>query len=408
MLRRPLSRRTLLHGAGAVALTLPWLEAMEARAATGAPPKRFLFFYNPDGTAMDEYTPTGTETNFAYKRILAPLTPLKSKVLVVSNLNITAGAAGGHRAPMGALLTGRKPISPTNGSGPSLDQYLGVELSKQTPVRFPSLQLGVEVDLAEDLRSYLSYSAPGVPVAAENSSSAAFSRIFAGLTGTSPGPGPDPLLAQRKSILGRLKSQLTSLRPKVSAADWVKLDEHFTALDQIEQSLNVPPPTGCTPPSLSTAADYAQNATNQMNILVRAMSCGLTRVGVLQYSKSVSLINFAFANIPGVSHHGLTHTAGAAAHESHIRIMTWYGTQFFTLINTLNSIPEGAGTMLDNTIVLWSTIFSDPNNHVPNNIPFVLAGGGSSFKLGRWLTLPSAVPHNRALLSVVQAMGVFV
>ncbi len=403
MIRRPLSRRTLLRGAGGVALALPWLEAMEARGAT-APPKRFIFFYNPDGTAMDEYTPTGSETSFTFKRILAPLTPLKSKLLLISNLDITAGAAGGHRAPMGALLTGRKPISNTNGSGPSLDQYLGAELAKRSPVKFPSLQLGVQVDLSEDLRSYLSYSAPGVPVAAENSPTAAFSRIFAGVTGAPT--MADPAVARRRSILGRLKVQLTSLQPKVSSADWVKLDEHFTALDEIEKSLAISVPTGCTPPSATPGTAFDQNARAQMNILVRALSCGLSNVGVLQYSKSVSLINFGFAMIPGVSHHGLTHTGGTAAHESHIRIMEWYGNQFATLLNLMASIPEGGGTMLDNSVVLWSTIFSDPNSHNPRNIPFVLAGGGGAFRTGRWLQLPSPQPHNRALLSIIQAMGV--
>src|SRR5205823_2131696 len=141
---RRLGRRTVLRGAGTVAIALPWLEAMDRRAeaapATG-PARRFVGVFQPGGTIRPRYTPTGTETSFVLGPILKPLEPMQSRILVIDGLDMKSAVGTQHQSGIIALLTGTTQQGGGYGAGPSIDQVMAPRISAGK--RKASIQMAV-------------------------------------------------------------------------------------------------------------------------------------------------------------------------------------------------------------------------------------------------------------------------
>ncbi len=416
------SRRCFLQSAGLGAAAAP-LVPREVWGQTGAAPKRFIAFFSSNGTLIpgDTYASTGTGTNYQLGYMLDPLQPFKDRVLVLRGIDQAVGAAdpgSAHGRGIGAFLTGRR----LNGSwadGISLDQHIANRVG--TTSKFRSLELGVAVNLRANARGSasfedrMSYSGPGSPVAPEDDPLAVFKRVFSSLPGLGGNPGMvDVTFKRRKGVLDFVNRELSALSPRLGAEQRQKLDSHLSSLRQIEQQLQAPPPpeAGCVlPPQPNSLAPYATNSFPvvgklQMDMLVAAMACDLTRVGSIMFSSSISDQTFPFAGIQNGSrgHHLLSHDP-SNAYADLAKIKRWHAEQFLYLLQKMDAVKEGNGSMLDNSVVLWGSEIG-LGDHSMKDMRFVLAGrAGGALQTGRRLVITGR-HHNDLLISVLQAMGI--
>jgi hypothetical protein len=209
------------------------------------------------------------------------------------------------------------------------------------------------------------------------------------------------------------------LKGIVGSEDRIKLEAHLTAMRDVEQRLVTPTASGdCAAPSMS-AYDLTQDdqyeATGrlQMDLAAAALACDQTRVLSLQWSYSESEHLFQFLTINGAqidgNHHGISHDfAGSGVnYDAYNRIQTWYQEQLAYFLGKLASYPEGDGTLLDHTIVLWATEIGESTEHALTTMPYVLAGGASGrIRTGRLIDYGTAQKDNNQLLvSIAHAMG---
>ena len=414
-----------MRGAFGAAVALPWLESLAARHARAAGtgfPTRFVVMFSPDGTIPGAWTPTGTETSFVLSPILAPLAAHQDALVVIQGVDQRGGGGDGHQNGIGGMLTGQVLNSgPFAGAGsapagwpngPSVDQRIAEVIGTTTKLR--SLELGVQVGAADNWGRMI-YRAANQPLPPEDDPAQVYNNVFADLHG-------DPaalaaLRARRKSILDTVGGQYTRISARLGAADRARLDQHLTAVREIETRLTtpfVPPNASCTDPAAPPAAttandDFPAIGALQMDLLVMALACDLTRVASLQWSRSVSQVRFTWLT-PAIpeGHHDLSHRpdSDASAVDKLTRINRWYATQLATLMTKMKAVPEGDGTLLDHTLILWCNELAIGNIHSRTDAPYVLGGGaGGALTTGRFLTYAGDVPHNNLLVSLLNAMG---
>ncbi|MBK7862707.1 MAG: DUF1552 domain-containing protein [Archangiaceae bacterium] len=431
MSTRPLSRRTLLRGAGGIGIALPFLTAMEARAQA-APPRRFISFYTAHGFHRDTMNLTGTETQFKLSPALTSLTPWQSKLLVLDNVDLEVGYHAAVRAPhfaIAMLLSGLEiqsgtlftagtdqgPVSAGWGGGITIDQKMAQTIGRSYPLA--SLELGVQVGPA-NVWSRLSYTGPAQPVAPEERPLSAFTRVFGNFT--PPGTTPPPLDAktlQRRSIIDRVKGDFATLNARLGPEDRRRVDAHLTAIREIERRLSVvaPPPasSACSkpaaPPSFNVndVSRFEEVGRLQMDIMAMAITCNLTAVGQLMWSWCQNQLVFSQLGLTQ-GHHLLSHSAlsNTQGQADLAKIDRFYADQLAYLLGKL-SLPEGNGTVLDSCTVLWLSELAKGNAHDNRDMSFLLAGScGGYFKTGRLVRFPTAAWSNDLLVSLLNAMRV--
>jgi hypothetical protein len=441
-------RRQLLRALAAGGLApVTWLGGGGRAGAQAQAPRRLVFFYTPNGTIGPEWRPRGSETGFTVGRILTPLAPHRARLLVLGGVNMVLAEAGfgsHHTRGIGGLLTGRPILMgnfrsagpPTAGwaSGISIDQHIARAVGAAT--RFRSLELGVQVVDAE-VRGRLSYLGPSQPLPPIESPYDTFDRLFTGAGAPPPsggGAAPPPVTGAaaerlrlgRKSVLDFLQQELGAVRGWVGGDDRGRIDAHLESIRDIERRLGAgpgqgpvtPPAAGCTPPAaparmdVSAAASMPAVGRLQMDLLAAALACDQTRVATLMWTHAESTQSFPFIGVTG-QHHTMSHAGDqdAAAQESLTRINVWYAEQLRYLLDALAARPEGAGSLLDSTVVVWMNEVGKGNNHAHRDLPVLLAGScGGRFRTGRFLDYAAGgaagQPHNNLLVSLANAMGV--
>ena len=436
---KPLSRRTLLRGAGGIAVGLPFLEAMlghgrNSRAAEDGPPPRLLVFFSANGTIEERWTPVGTEESFLLDdpadpdRILAPLEPFKDRLLVLGGLDMASrnyGPGGnGHDMGMGHMLTGTDLVVGPSGvgefshlpdgsaGGPSIDQAVADVIGTETAFR--SIEFGVraQLDLARQITSRMCYRGPFEVLPPENDPRAAFDAFFVQL-------GADPaelaaLRARRHSVLDRVKDDFHALDAKLGGTDRQKLEAHLQAIREVEQSLDAEggPLEGCALPPQPADLDpmandnYPEIGRLQMDLMTMALTCDITRVSSLQWSTAQSGVRFTWLG-QSDNHHSLSHEADndPNARAQLVQINHWYAEQFAYLLGKLAAQPELEGSLLDNTVVLWVNEQGNGDTHDKNQIPFVLAGNyDGRLRTGRWLQYADRA-HNDLYVALLNLFG---
>ena len=421
-----LDRRNFLKGLGATTVALPLLGSLDAAAQAGAFPKRLLVFFSANGTVPFRWAPTGDENNWSFNAndILAPLERHKSDLLVLEGVDMVStrfGIGDGHQKGMAHMLTGTELLpGPFQGGGDagtagyaggiSVDQHIANEV--HAGQKFKSLELGVQCGNPTNW-SRMSYAGPDQPVTPRMDPYEAFDAIF-GDIGADPF-GIEQLRARRQSVLDFVKSDLTKLQTKLSAEDRIRVEAHTEAIRSLEQRLLTGNELGiaCEPPNQGAQIDAGSNdnfgAVGDLmtDLAVMSFACNLTPVASLQWSRSVSNINFGFAGV-GVRHHDMSHESDSntSAVENLVNINRWYAEKFALILDKLKAIPEGEGTLLDNTVVVWVNELGKGNSHTRNDVPYVLGGScGGYFNTGRYLQY-DADPHNNFLVSLCNAMGV--
>jgi hypothetical protein len=431
-----LPRRTFLRGAG-VCVALPLLEAMmhgTSRAGEADAVKRFVVFFSGNGTIDEAWRPQGGELDFTFTRsdggthILAPLEAHRDDLIVLAGVDMASRSMGpggnGHDLGMGHMLTCRELVPGPQGEGEfghlpdgsaggiSIDQQVADLIGGKTPFR--SFEFGVQfrLDTARQITSYMSYKNAFEPVPPEVDPRAAFDSLFSGLSGD-PGEVAE-LRARRQSVLDKVRDDFARLNPKLGTRDRQKLEAHLEAIREIEQTLTNAGGAleGCEVPGAPGEFDPLHNDNYplvgqlQIDLLSMALTCDLTRVATLQWTHGQSGTRFSWLGHTD-AHHSLSHEADddGTIRNMLVDINHWYAQQFAYLLDRMKAIPEGDGTMLDNTVVIWVNEQGNGDTHSSDNIPMVIAGsGGGYLRTGRFLDY-GGVPHNDLYVSMLHAMG---
>lgn len=438
---RGLSRRSFLRGLAGTAIALPLLEAGLGRQAIaqstpgilGADgfPKRFIYFFHPNGTQQNVFWPTAgaSSKDFQLSQILSPLEGFKNKLIIPKGIELKSGAGDmgpgePHQRGMGTVLTGY-PLQTGDfvggdgslagwGAGISLDQVLAQHIGENTSLG--SLQLGIRADTTAptaEVRTRLSYLGAGQPLPPQNDPKNVFDQIFSDFM-TEPAELVE-LRERRKSVLDGVIAQFGALNKRAGYADRQRLESHLALVRDLEQRLENDRVTGAAcyapadpgaqePDSEDSMPDIARL---QIDLLVMAFACDITRVGGLQFSNAKNHIRFPWLESLGDGHQ-LSHAgpSDSASFNQWVARDTWFSEQFAYLLTALDSVPEGSGSMLDNTVVLWINELSQGNTHSHVDMPFVMAGGGGGyFDTGQFLELGN-VSHSNLLVSIQNAFGI--
>lgn len=431
-----LNRRAVLRGAGSIAIALPWLECMETKgvAAAAAPTtaQRFVTVYQPGGTVLNKWTPTGSETDFTMGPILSPLNPVKDKLTLISGLEMKSALGEQHQAGIIAWLTGTSQgVAGRYAQGPSVDQVIATRISKgKKPIG--SLQMAVRwgTGKAHGLLSPISSvnfedGGNSDPIAPRLDPQEIWDDLFGSL-GDDDSSAEAERIARKRSILDYVDRRYTSLSQRMSGRDRIRLEEHLAKIRDMEQALMLP--TGgnsCTPPQLIDTSDYnpktGLNADNDgkvrdqstdaaipkvgklmMDMMVMALACDLTSVASFQWSDTEAKHTFPWLNL-SEHHHFYQHDGGFKPVECE-KIATWYSEQHLYLIQALAAEVVGDHTLLDESVVFFGSELQDPPVHAKNNMPFMLAGNGGGLRSGRWLRYNNR-SHNDLLVSLLNLFG---
>ncbi len=415
------SRRQALRGAGGILVGLPFLEALAPKVARAdtLPQKRFIGIYHPNGVFTPNWFPTGDEANFTLGPIHQALAPYKSKLLFTSGVDMQVAVSGPgeqHQRGIGAFLTGAKLDMGTfvgnDGSragyalGPSIDQTL-VDLIGQG-TRIPSLQLGVH-SLLSNVAGVVSYRAANQPLLPQNDPRLTFRALFQD-SGTPP-TEMEKLRVRRRSVLDAVQGQLASLKKAVSKSDQARLDQHLTLVRELENRLTALPAGTCQQPTDPGVIDFQReaeipNVTRlQMDLLTLAIRCDLTRVATVMFSDAMNHVSMPHLNINS-DIHNLTHYSDGDPTRAQVGVRdTWQAGVLATLMQELDSIQEADGSKaLDHSLIFWGSDVSRGNVHAHDDMPFMLAGGGAGFRMGRFVKWTHAF-HNDLLVSIVNGFG---
>ncbi|WP_394794689.1 DUF1552 domain-containing protein [Armatimonas sp.] len=424
--KRALSRRILLRGAG-VAMTLPWLESaavwgapLASKQTTPTPPKRFVVQFMGTGISPNNWGAKGEGAQMELGKCLAPLEPFKTKLNVISGLfNKPSTGVGIHPGMTGGILSG---AALTRGAvlhgGVSMDQVLAQRLGQDTVQ--PSIVLSCEKPLtgyhesnfSMAYSSYISWQDADSPVPSEVYPSLAFDGLF------------DNSGSQRlESVLDRVGSEAASLRRKISREDRGKLDEYLNSVREVEkraQKLRTEmskaadnargkgkPLVAMKRPDDGLPEDLREHMRLMCDIVALAIQTDKTRIASMLMCRDLSGLFYPFLNVND-GHHIASHSDNS---EGYQRIVHHYVTQLAYLAGKLDAMPEGPGTVLDNTCILWLSNMYSGSNHDNTHLPILTVGGmGGALATGRVLNYRDKGDGNRKVcslyLSLMDRMGV--
>ncbi|HEY0456138.1 MAG TPA: DUF1552 domain-containing protein, partial [Verrucomicrobiae bacterium] len=290
--------------------------------------------------------------------------------------------------------------------GISIDQEIKnyFQSREETRTRFGSLEFGVGVTDRADPWTRMSYGGPNKPIAPISDPYQMYNKLYGQLRDKE----------NLQSVLVEVRDDLKKVRKMISAEDRRLLEEHESLVRQMEreisdaakQKLRVQPPTFA-----EGIADQNENVPRlsrmQIDLLVNGFVNDMARVATLQYTKSVGQARMNWLDIKD-PHHSLSHEPdkNTDALEKLIKINKWFCGELRYLTEKLANTPEpgGPGTLLDNTLIVWTNELGKGNSHTLDNIPFLLVGGGFGFKMGRALDFKKT-PHNRLHLALAHGVG---
>src|SRR5579871_3580200 len=426
---KSLDRRTFLRGTSA-ALALPLLDAVTPALAVEAPrPTRMGFIEVPNGimNLNNEFAPKATGPLAELPPILQPLADFKDRMLVVSGLDNQQAAglnfeiAGDHPRACTAWLTGTHSKMKSGldfKAGISPDPIAAREFSKYT--QLASLEVGMEsadvIGSCEAAYSCAYYNTiawrdEATPLPMENRPRAIFERLF-GAAGTDS-QARQVLRDEDRSILDAINQDVKRLRGKLGGADRGKLDQYIEAVRDVErriqlaeaQSKDHPLPSIQGPRGVPTVwSEYYKLMTDMM---VLAWQTDMTRVTTFQIGHEMS--GHAYPEIGfGDSHHSVSHHHGdpekiaktTKINIFHMKLLSYY-------LDKLRSTPDGDGSLLDHSMILYGAALSDANLHLYSDLPLVLvASGVGGIKGGRHLRFPQRTPMANLLLTMLDKAGV--
>ena len=415
-----LHRRQFLRELGVSAGALPFLAGLPSITGAPAPRRRqrLVIMFSPNGTLPKEFWPDEAGTEFSFKSILKPLEPFKKKLLILHGIaNKVRGDGDSHMRGMSCLLTCDELLKGNimgGGGNPagwassiSIDQELKNFLQGrlETRTRFGSLEFGVAVPERADPWTRMCYAGGNQPIAPLDDPHQMLKKLYGQMK------DKESLV----SILDDVRDDLKRVSSKLSTRDKALLDQHMALVRGLEQDLaeaggqgKLAHPVPKVDPSIELVNDNTPQISRiQIDLLVNALANDMARVATLQYMRSVGMAQMRWLGVEE-GHHSLSHDPDdkADSYEKLKKINTWFAGEFAHLAKRLSETPEpaGEGSMLDNTLLVWTNELGKGNTHTLDNIPYVMLGGGFGFQMGRSLQFDKAA-HNRLWLAVARGMG---
>jgi hypothetical protein len=410
--KRPrLSRRIFLKGLtmshSAVIVGLPPLVCMFNNTGTayaadnitgaktgGAPEKRFVLWFNGNGIAERYWIPSRTGPDYEITPCLTPIAKIKDDVLVLSGLDNTVmgGAAGnGHEGALSAIMTGM-PYTGRGAGGRSIDQLVADKIGNNS--RFRSLQIGVSQEsFGGSCQKNMSWAGANRPLPPEELPHRLFDRLF--------GARDQGWINRKRSVLDAIQQDAKLLGKNLPKDDQQRLDDHLSSIRDLERSVASLPPNymKVTPPEEDfDLKDWPRVAKLQSDLLANALVTGQTRVASYMLTKCQGLARFPWLGLTAARHHDYTHKDGKAPGEMGVEgqriirdINRWHVEEFAYLVAKLKSLPEGAGTVLDNTLLVFVHEHAEAGPHKAVGHVNLIAGLGNKVKHGQHTRVTGSV-----------------
>jgi hypothetical protein len=413
------TRRAFIRDLGIGAAAVPFLLNLPSLgfANQARRKQRLVVIFSPNGIVPSAFWPDEEGEQFSFKQILNPLEPFRERTLILKGVcDQIRGDGDGHMRGIGCLLTGIE-LFPGNiqggsdtpagwSSGISIDQEIKnhLQVDPSTRTRFGSLEFGVMVPERADTWTRMVYAGPNKPLAPIDDPYQMFAKLYGRLKDQE----------SLKSILDELQDDLRKVESRVSSEDRRLLEEHASFVREMEQELQATDgeDLGHAVPELEPGVkedndNIPRISKMQIDLMVNSFVADFARVATLQYTNSVGGARMRWLGV-SEGHHELSHhpDSNEKSQESLRKINTWYCEQMAYLVQRLAETPEpgGEGSLLDNTLVIWTNELGKGNSHTLDNIPFVLVGNGLDFRMGRSVKY-KRVPHNRLLLSLAHGFG---
>jgi Protein of unknown function (DUF1552) len=419
-----LPRRTFLRGAGTM-LGLPLLEAMvpalTAMAKTSARPlPRLGFVYVPHGVIMDQWTPSTAGAGFAFTPILKPLEAFRDSLVVVSNLaRPEANFETQHAGAAASWLAGVPPKrteGPDFQVGTTIDQVVAKAIGQDTT--FPSIEVATEdftglVGACSPGYSCayvntLNWQTPTTPLPMEINPRVVFERMF-GKAGTR---------AQRlarmqkdRSILDFVSDDLADLNGDLGPRDRARLGEYLNDIREIERRIQraEQQTTELTVPDAPVGVpdSFEEHVALMFDLLALAYQADLTRVFTFMVAREFSQRTYPQIGVPE-PHHTISHHGNDPVKiAEHAKVNTYHAALFAKFLVRLQSIPDGDGSLLDHSMLVYGSGMSNGNGHTPYPLPHLVAGGGSGLVKGnRHLVASEHSPNANLMLSIAEKFGI--
>lgn len=424
MRRITLPRRTVLRGGGA-ALALPLLDAMvPALGAAPAPVPRLGFFYVPNGMQMARVVPKTVGRDYAMPITLRPLEPLRDRMVVVTGLaNSEADprelGAGPHARANAAWLNGVRPKH-TEGAdveaGKTLDQYAADAIGAETPLR--SLEVALEpnymVGNCESgyscvYQNTIAWRTPTAPLVMENNPRAVFERLFgeAGSAGERA-----RRIRRRRSLLDSVLGEMATLRRDLGPADRADVDLYLASVRDVEQRLERVERSHAQMPEampvpLGIPASFEEHAALMFDLLRLAFRGDVTRVVTFQIGREQSQRSYPWIGVHEAHHDVSHHQNNPEKMDKNGLVNAYHVSLFAAFARALASTPDGDGSLLDHSLLVYGSGMGDGDAHSVHNLPAVLVGGACGrLTGGRHLAPPVDTPMMNLGLSVLDRVGV--
>jgi len=419
-MKQKTNRREFIRHLGIQSTVMPFLLNLTSMGYANQQQKkqRLVIMFSPNGVVPQCFWPDEVGDKFSLKESTRPLEPFTSQTLFLKGVgDKVEGEGDSHMRGIGCLLTGVE-LFPGNilggcmehpagwSRGISIDQELKGFLQKhpQTHTRFGSLEFGVCVPERADTWTRMVYAGPNMPVAPVNNPYQMLTRLYS----------PTKHQQSLKSVLDGLREDLKTLTAVVSAEDRRIIDEHATFIREFEHELAAKKIDAAAKAIPRLQLGVKNNPDNmptiskmQIDLLVNSLAVDFARVATLQFNHSVSDATMPWIQIDE-GHHVLSHKPDddAKSQKQLAQIDRWYCEQLAYLARRLSETPEpgGNGSLLQNTLIVWTNELGKGNSHSLDDIPFVLVGGGLDFRMGRSLQY-DGLPHNRLLLSLAHGFG---
>jgi len=423
--KRALPRRTFLRGVGTT-MALPLLESMipalTALAQTPAkPPMRFGACYVPNGATMKHWMPDAAGPGFEYKTILKPLEPFRDRINVFGNLSRAGGkSVTDHAVSSAGWLSGavaKQTEAEDIKVGISIDQVLAKRIGQDT--QLPSMEVATE-----DFSGYVGGCVPGYSCAYMNTISwasetqsnpmeinprTAFERMF-GRAGT---PAErQARMKEDRSILDSVTEEARDLQRKVGARDRSRIGDYLDHVREIERRIQRTEAQNsknvlAVDAPLGVPDTFEAHAALMFDLLAVAYQSDVTRVFSFMMSREASQRTYPELNIPQTHHDASHHGGNADNMERHAKINVHYAQLFAAFLAKLKSMPEGDGTVLDNSLIFYGAGMSDGQAHAPYPLPLIAVGrGGGTVKGDRHIIAGEWTPIANLWLTVADLYGV--
>ncbi len=417
-----LSRRTVLRGLGAT-LSLPLLDAMVPALTptvktAAAPTRRFGAVFVPMGERPSHWTPATSGPNFEFSPILKPIEAFRDHITVVSNVD--RPLAGTHAVSTGTWLTGCAPKRTEAEdfvAGTSLDQLIARRIGGDTV--HPSIEIGTEdftgyvgacdVGYSCAYMNTISWKSPTTPMPMETNPRVVFERMFG-----RPGSVADRVtrMRQNRSILDSVTGDVASLERGLGTRDRVRLDEYLEHVREIEGRIQRAERQAASDISVPVAPvgipdSWEEHATVMFDLMAVAFEADVTRVFTFMLNREASQLVFPSLGFNEPWHHVSHHGNEPEKLALLVKLNTFQVDVFGRFLARLKATPDGDGTLLDHSAVLWGSGMSDSNTHSPLDVPYLMVGkAAGAFAANRHHVAPKGTQLADVMLTVAQRFGV--